>query len=131
VIEAPNSPETVHVCENIGPKERKMRNRVGVVGVALTFLTAAALLETHAWWPLRFLVALPMFVGAMGFFQARAHTCVAFVASGIKVMGDSRDQSVRVTDPAETAAFKKRARVIYAQGLALTAVVVALVLVLP
>ena len=108
-----------------------MRNRVGVIGTALTLLAAAALLETHVYWPWRLLVGLPMFIGAMGFFQARAHTCVAFVASGIKVMGDSRDDAQKVTDPAEVAAFRKKARAIYAQGLALTAVVVALVLALP
>ena len=108
-----------------------MRNRVGVVGTVLTLLGAAALLEAHALWPWRALLALPMYVGAMGFVQARAHTCVAFAASGIKVMGDSRADQVRVTDPAEQAAFRKQARVLYAQGLAVTVLVVGLVLALP
>ncbi len=108
-----------------------MRNRVGVIGTVATLLLAGALLETHVFWAWRLLVALPMFVGAMGFFQARAHTCVAFVASGIKVLGDSRDDAVMVTDPAEAAAFRAKARLIYAQGAALTALVVALVLALP
>lgn len=108
-----------------------MRTRVGVIGAGISIVGAAALVGTHAFWGWRLLVAIPMFVGAMGFFQARAHTCVAFVASGLKVMGDSRKSAQRVTDPAELAAFRKKARVIYAQGFALTAVVVALVLALP
>ena len=131
MIDASESAPQVQVCENIGPAERRKRNLVGVVGTVIAVLLTAGLLETHAFWPWRLLVGLPMFVAAMGFFQARAHTCVAFVASGIKVMGDSRDDAVKVTDVAEVAAFKAKARVIYTQGLALTVVVVALVLALP
>jgi|GEM_PF-3312548 len=67
----------------------------------------------------------------MGFLQAGAHTCVAFVASNVKVMGETRASGVAVTDPAERAAFRKKARGIYLRALAATAVVVGLFLLLP
>jgi hypothetical protein len=122
--------QQVHLCENIGPAERAKRNRIGVVGSALTMLVAAAVLETHAAWPWRLLVGLPAMVAAMGFLQARAHTCVAFVAANIKVMGDSKSGQ-QVVDLAERDAFRRKARLIYAQGFAATAVIVAIVLALP
>jgi hypothetical protein len=118
------------VCQNIGPAERAKRNRVGVVCTALTLLSAAALLETRAAWIWRLTIALPAGMAAMGFLQARAHTCVAFVASNIKVMGDAKSR-VDVTSDAERAAFRKKARTIYLQGAAATAVVVGLFLLLP
>ncbi len=122
--------ELTHVCENIGPAERKKRNQVGVIFSALTLLTAALLVETHVGWPLRLLIAVPASIAALGFLQARAHTCVAFVGANVKVMGDARSK-VEVTDEAERAAFRKKARTIYAQGAGVTAVVVALFLLLP
>lgn len=122
--------ELIHRCENIGPAERKKRNRIGVVFSALTLLSAAALLETHAAWPWRLILAIPAGVAAMGFLQARAHTCVAFVGANIKVMGDSSSKA-DVTDQAERAAFQKKARTIYLQGLLATVVVVGLFLLLP
>jgi hypothetical protein len=123
-------PELVHACENIGPAERAKRKRVGVICSALTLLSAAALLETHAAWPWRLLVALPASIAAMGFLQAHARTCVAFVAANVTVMGD-RSSKVDVTAEAERAAFRKKARTIYLQGALATAVVVGLLLLLP
>lgn len=121
----------VHLCENIGPAERAKRNRIGVFFTAVTVLAAGALLETHAPFWVRLTIALPAMIAAMGFLQARAHTCVAFAAANIKVMGDSRADKVDVTTPLERAAFRKKARVIYAQGLGATAVVVALFMLIP
>lgn len=89
------------------------------------------MLETRAPLLSRLTLALPLMVGAMGILQARARTCVAFVAADIKVMGDSHADRVKVTDAAERAAFRKKARVIYAKGLGATAVVVALFMLLP
>lgn len=123
--------DVVHACENIGPRERSLRNRVGVFGLALTALLAGALLETRAPLATRLTLALPLMVSAMGFLQARARTCVAFVRADIKVMGDSRKDGIAVTDPAERAAFRKKARGIYAKGFGVTAVLVALFMLLP
>lgn len=122
--------EPTHSCENIGPAERKKRNQIGVVCSALTLLSAAALLETHAAPGWRLLIGLPASAAAMGFLQARARTCVAFVGANVKVMGD-RSSRVGVTDEAERAAFRKKARTLYLQGAAATAVVVGLFLLLP
>lgn len=123
--------EQVYRCENIGPKERAKRNRIGVVFSAVTLLVAGMLLETHAPFLVRLTIALPAMVAAMGFLQARARTCVAFAAANIKVMGDSRRDKVDVTSEAERAAFRQKARVLYAQGFGATALVVALFMLIP
>ena len=129
----PESPdeELIQNCENIGPAERKLRVRIGIFASASTVALGAVLAATHAWWPLRFLVAAPAMVAAMSFLQAWTHTCVAFVRANIKVMGDSRADRIKVTEEAERAAFQKKARRMYLQGAALTAVVVGLFLLLP
>ena len=123
--------EMIHQCENIGPAERKLRIRIGVLASISTVLLAAVLIATHAGWPLRLLIALPAMTAAMGFLQAWTHTCVAFVRANIKVMGDSRTDRVKVTDEAERAAFQKKANRMYLQGAAATALVVGLLLLLP
>ena len=123
--------EITHQCENIGPAERAKRNRIGAGGAILTLFLAVLVVAEHLGWPYRLAIGFPALVSAMGFFQARAHTCVAFVASGIKVMGDSRDSAQRVVDPAEKAAFRRAAAGIYARGFVAAAAVVAVLLVLP
>ena len=126
---APDEPTVV--CENIGPAERRMRLRFGIGASTLTLLLGAALIGSHAAWPWRLLLALPASMGALGLLQARAHTCVAFVAANIKVMGDSRASRVDVVSDAERAAFRKKAREIYLQGVLATAAVVGVFLLLP
>lgn len=118
-------------CANIGPRERRLRNRVGVAGTLLTLLVAAALIETHAPWWARLFLVLPAFVAAMGFLQAREHVCVAFAKQGIRVLGDSREGAEKVQDDALAASIAASARRIYLQSAAVVAALVVVVLVIP
>lgn len=124
------SPLETRVCANIGPKERALRVRIGFIGAGLTLLAIGGLLETHSPWWARLLVALPAFVGAMGFFQATAQTCVAFARKGIIVLGDRKDAK-RVDSEELKARIASQARRVYINAALATAVTVAVVLVIP
>ena len=118
-------------CSNIGPRERRIRNITGVVGTVLTILIASALFEAHVSKVWRLILLLPAYTAALGFLQARAHTCVAFARKNIRVMGDSRDHSEAITDDTMRAAIAKTARRIYLQGGAVVAAVAVLAFALP
>jgi hypothetical protein len=67
--------EPVEVCvANIGPRARRLRALIGVVGFALALAATGALLALRVWWPARLATLLPFFVGTSGFFQAREKT---------------------------------------------------------
>jgi hypothetical protein len=118
-------------CQNIGPKERRLRMNTFWFWGAASLAAAVYVVAAQVAWPMRLLIFLPAAVAAFGLFQARANVCVAFVAANIKVLGDSRKERIAVTDDAERAAFKKAARKIYARGVASAAVFTALVALIP
>ncbi|MBX7096324.1 MAG: hypothetical protein K1X89_01310 [Myxococcaceae bacterium] len=118
------------VCPNIGPKERRLRNIVGVVSTAVTLLLVGAFLEAGFPWAARFAIALPAYVAAMGFLQARAQTCVAFAKQNIRVLGDSRQDRLTPSER-EAQAIKVQARKVYQQAFIATAVVTGVVLLIP
>ena len=128
-VSAHNAEEMVTVCPNIGPAERRKRNIAGLVGAALTVLALGALLETRASWVMRLIVALPAFLAAMGFLQARAQTCVAFARKNIRVLDDGAGE--KVDDTGMQQAIARQARAVYLQAFAATAVVVLLTIALP
>jgi hypothetical protein len=119
------------VCANIGPRERRLRNITGVIGTTVSILFASALLEVHASRPWRLVLAVPVYTAAIGFLQARAHTCVAFARKGIRVLGDSRTGAEQVVDEAMRQQIARQARKVYLQTLAVTAGVVLAALVFP
>jgi hypothetical protein len=124
------SPLETKVCANIGPKERALRVRIGFIGAGITVLMAGGLIETHAAWFFRLFVAMPAFLGAIGFFQATAQTCVAFARKGIIVLGD-RSDAKRVDSEELKARIAAQARRVYINAFLATAVTVAVVLVIP
>jgi len=82
------------VC-NIGPAEIRRRRRSGWVGlaIAVVFLGLALVLGWPAGW--RFLVAIPVFLGAHGFLQAAMHFCAGFAMRGVFNFGElGRQDSV-------------------------------------
>jgi hypothetical protein len=117
------------VCANIGPRERRIRNIWGVVGASAAILVASALLELHAERPLRLLLALPVYVSAMGFLQARASTCVAFARKGIRVLGDSRTGAEQVVDEGMKKQIALQALRVYLQSVAATGAIVLIAMV--
>src|SRR4051812_8010162 len=104
------------VCANIGPRERRLRNQIGIIGALLTLLAIGAVIETHSPALWRALIVLPAFVSAMGFLQARAQTCVAFARKGIRVLGDSRRDAEKVVEDAMAKRISAQARKVYAQA---------------
>jgi hypothetical protein len=65
--------ETICVA-NIGPKERRRRLIFGLVLLALGGIAAAALIASRASWFWSAALFLPLWVGALGLFQATGQT---------------------------------------------------------
>jgi uncharacterized membrane protein (UPF0136 family) len=59
---------------NIGSRGRRRRYLMGAAGLAVALMVAAALLFFGVARGARLAVFLPLFVGALGFFQARGGT---------------------------------------------------------
>lgn len=61
-------------CPNIGPQQRRQRLTGGVLALAGAALLLLVLLAVGAPRGARILVALPVWAGALGVYQARAKT---------------------------------------------------------
>lgn len=61
-------------CPNIGPRQRRRRLAGGIVAWVAACLLLAVLLVVDAPRIARVLVALPMWAGALGVYQAKAKT---------------------------------------------------------
>ncbi len=68
---------------NIGPEEIARRRRSGWIGLAASVVLAVGLLAVGAPTWTRLLLALPLYLAAIGFIQARDRFCVGFAAAGI------------------------------------------------
>jgi hypothetical protein len=117
------------VCvANIGPRERKMRIRVGVTFLGIGLLLAATFLVMSVARPWRIAVFAPLWIGAIGIFQAREKTCVALVARNARNM----DAGVEtITDAGEIKQLRAQARTVYVRSLILAAIVSAAVIAAP
>jgi hypothetical protein len=72
-----------HVA-NIGAGGARRRRIGGVVWVVVTVLVFGVLLATHQSKAMRLVVFVPAFLAALGFFQARAMTCVFLCVVGAR-----------------------------------------------
>ncbi len=97
---------------NIGPAEIARRRRAGIVGLAAAVVLAAGLILFDAPPVARWLVALPLGVGAVGFLQARLHFCAAYGAAGIRNFG-ALGEAERVEDAAARRADRTKAVLIF------------------
>jgi hypothetical protein len=113
---------------NIGPRERARRVGVGVVSLGVGLLLAALLIATGVGRPWRLVVFGPIWVGAVGLFQAREKTCVALVARAERNMDGGVEA---VSDPAELAQLKAQARRVHWWSLAVAAILSAVVFAMP
>jgi hypothetical protein len=114
---------------NIGPAEISRRYRSGIAGL-LTAATLTILMLVAGTDPiLRWIIAVPLFVGLLGLTQARLRFCVAFGMAGVSNFGPLGTQT-RVTEPAEVRADRRRAMLVTALvgivAIAITAVIVAI-----
>ena len=78
---------------NIGPRERRKRRVMGIVALVAGALLAFALVALQAPRPLRLLVFFPIWIAALGLFQARERTCIALAARGTRNM-DQKEEPV-------------------------------------
>lgn len=100
---------------NIGPAEIARRRRAGWVGLGAATALAAGLLMVDAPIASRWLVALPLAVGAVGFLQAHFRFCAAYGFAGVANFGPL-GSTERVDDPAARRADRAKAIGIAAAG---------------
>ncbi len=93
---------------NIGRREVALRRAAGLTGLAVAGVLALVLVATGAPAGLRWLVALPVFGGAVGLLQARRLFCVNYALRGRSNFG-SPDDTVAVVDSADRAADRRAA----------------------
>ena len=93
---------------NIGPAEIARRRRSGFVGLGAAAALAAGLLLVDAPVVARWLVALPLAVGAVGFLQAHFRFCAAYGAAGVRNFGPL-GSTERVEDAAARRADRAKA----------------------
>src|SRR5262245_41969077 len=108
---------------NIGRIGQQRRRRAGVVSLLLALIgfTALALNGAGRWWHL---VLFPfLWVGALGFIQAQARTCVALAARGTCELDDGRAAPL---DEPTAARMKVQARGVMVRSTVLAAAVTAL-----
>lgn len=77
---------TLGLC-NIGPAERRKRERGGWLGLAVTIAALVGFVVFDLPDPWRVLIALPVGLGANGFLQSAMHFCVGFSMRGLYNMG--------------------------------------------
>lgn len=113
-------------CENIGPRQRRKRIRIGTALLAAGVVLAGVLLALDVSRALRAVVFIPFAAAGIGLFQVRYRTCVVFAKRGVRDMDQGE---VPVTDARELEQITRQARMVYAQGLGLALVLTLLVLV--
>jgi hypothetical protein len=117
---------TAAVCvANIGPRGRRQRMLVGVVGLVVCTAATGGLIVADASRLWRLALFVPWCICALGIFQAREQTCVALVAQGLRDL-DGRPEPI----PAhEVDAVRRQARRVYAQSVILALVLTAMSLI--
>ena len=107
---------------NIGLAERRKRHRAGVAGLLLGALVALAAWTMGLPLAVRAASAPFFFVGSLGIFQARAHTCVALASRGVRDMDDGPEG---IADAAELVAVRAQARSVLVRSVIATLVLTA------
>ena len=120
--------ESTACVANIGPRGRKQRLRMGMIGLAIS--GAAAVVLAAAGLPrwVRLGLFAPFAFGAMGVVQAYEQTCVALAARGTRDLDSGPEQ---VEDPAATRQINWQARKVFAESILSAALLTALALALP
>jgi hypothetical protein len=113
---------------NIGPREqfkRRLMGRVALIaGVALTVV----LIGYGAPRLLRLVIFFPLWMAALGFFQARDKTCIALAARGTCNM-DAGEREI--DDPVLRAKLREKARRIHLRALVMAVALTLLILAFP
>jgi hypothetical protein len=113
---------------NIGVRQRRRRLIVGLAMAAVSIAAASWLLTSGAPRSWRIVVFVPVLVAALGFLQARANTCVALAARGLRDMDDGMET---IADPVELQQVKAQARQVNVQAAVISAVITAMLIAWP
>ena len=106
-----STPQYVPGTCNIGGAEAAARRRIGVGGLLVTLALAAALFALDAHPALFAVLALPAFVAATGFIQARTRFCPGYGMHGMSNFRDDvRGAEHTTTVPEELAADRARSK---------------------
>jgi hypothetical protein len=106
---------------NIGPDEIARRRRSGRIGLAASIVLAIGLVLVGAPTWSRLLLALPLYLGAIGFIQARDRFCVGFAAAGITNF-EAVGTTHTIADEAARQADRRHARGLLARSAAIAVI---------
>lgn len=93
---------------NIGPAEIARRRRSGYLGVSAAVALGIVLVALDAASVVRLAVGVPLFMGLLGFVQARMRFCVGFAMAGLRNFGDLGAQ-MKVADAVARTTDRRRA----------------------
>ncbi|MCL4376469.1 hypothetical protein M1558_03185 [Candidatus Parvarchaeota archaeon] len=109
---------------NIGPKEIRKRYLAGLAGFIVTAILAVFISIFRVNYLFFILLALPLFLGFIGFYQGYKRFCVANAIKGIYVISDTKKGSIR--DKALHMVDLKKAGVLITYSLISTVVLTAI-----
>jgi hypothetical protein len=92
---------------NIGPRESWKRRALGIAALIAGAVLVFSLFVINAPRAYRLLVFFPMWIAALGFFQAKERTCVALAGRGTCNM-DSGEIEIRDNELSERLKLKAR-----------------------
>lgn len=115
---------------NLGAGEVSRRRMVAAIGFVLSLSAFTALVTTSASRETRFGIFIPLFVMTIGWVQSRKKFCLAYGLTGTFNFGKMGEIS-RVADPADRAADRRTALLIFGQSALYAAALTLLVVALP
>jgi hypothetical protein len=113
---------------NIGPREQFKRRILGRVSLIASAALLFALIVGDAPRPLRLVIFLPLWMAALGYFQAQEKTCIALAARGACDM-DAGEK--KIEDKNLAARLRLKARRIHLRAFVMAAGITLLILVFP
>jgi hypothetical protein len=121
-------PEPKSCIANISQRERRKRLVNGLIAlVAATLLLIVSFrLGISRWW--RFVLFVPFWVSASGFFQWREQTCVRLAAQAMRQLGDKAEP---IEEPGELAQVRQQARQVRAKTTVIAVILTLLALIVP
>ena len=115
---------------NLGTGEISRRRMVAAIGCVLSLSAFTALVTTSASRETRFGIFIPLFVMTIGWVQSRKKFCLAYGLTGTFNFG-KMGQISRVANPADRAADRRTALLIFGQSALYAAALTLLVVALP
>ena len=113
---------------NIGPREQFKRRMLGRVALIASVALTIVLIGYGAPRLVRLVIFFPLWMAALGYFQAREKTCIALAARGTCNM-DAGEQEIE--DSMRKAKLREKARRIHLRALIMAVALTLLILAFP